>query len=87
MQPQHVVDKVSDDTVTALDGRPNDYGHRNTLTDASYSASCNVVQWWWEINKLREKSQPIHKTTPLPCRAMEKHPRAYKATRVPPKNK
>lgn len=46
MQPQHVVDKVSDDTVTALDGRPNDYGHRNTLTDASYSASCNVVQWW-----------------------------------------
>lgn len=25
MQPQHVVDKVSDDTAITLDGRPNDY--------------------------------------------------------------
>lgn len=46
MQPQHVVDRVSDDTAITLDGRPNDYGHCDTRTDASYSAPCNVVQWW-----------------------------------------
>lgn len=43
MQPQHVVDRIFDDTVTTPVGRPNDYGHHNTLTDASYSAPCNVV--------------------------------------------